>query len=121
MSSTPSAIDVMAANLSALTAILSQISEQNRTIIKQNAEVIRLLKIPKLKQSSLTDSISRTPKKPKSTPPTSRTVLSAQEGSQERKQAKRMRKERSEEPGDEPGEEPSEEQLKVAHDDGGTH
>lgn len=88
VSSTPSAIDVMAANLSALTAIMSQISEQNRTIIKQNAEVIRLLKIPKLKQSSLTDSISRTPKTPKSTPSTSRTVLSSQEGSQERNQAK---------------------------------
>lgn len=38
--SSPSPMDILAANLSALTAILAQISEQNKTIIEQNTQLL---------------------------------------------------------------------------------
>lgn len=71
------AIDALAANLCALTAILNQLLEQNKTIISQNAEVIRLLSAPKLKQSTLafTPVNPRGPATPRASQSTPRPVL----------------------------------------------
>lgn len=82
------AMDPLTANLTALTTILSQIVEQNKTIITQNAEVIRLLKLPTLKQSKLQLTPSRRPATPKVTPSSS-----AAQDDTAGKQAKRMRNE----------------------------
>lgn len=73
----PSTMDVLAANLNALTAILNQLLEQNKAIISQNAGVNRLLSAPRLKQSTLafTPISPRGPVTPKAGQATPKPVL----------------------------------------------
>lgn len=77
-----SAMDALAANLCAITAIMNQMVEQNRTIINQNAEIIRLLNAPKVKQSTLafTSIKSRGPATPRTSQSTPTPVPEVPQG-----------------------------------------